>query len=136
MPEEKKRGLFSKIENREDALKVVKDTSMAFFVFAALQAAASFWVGFSGLIDVVVYVVCGFFLRRASSRVAAVILLLLAGGGAAVTFLNRAGANLSGGTNIFLSLFILWVAIRAVEATFKLHGIFAAETDTKETPTT
>src|SRR3990172_7919384 len=101
MPEEKKRGLFSKIENREDALKVVKDTSMAFFVFAALQAAASFWVGFSGLIDVVVYVVCGFFLRRASSRVAAVILLLLAGGGAAVTFLNRAGANLSGGTNIF-----------------------------------
>jgi cobalamin synthase len=42
---EKKKGWFSKIESREDALKVVKDTSSGFFVVAALQAALSFLMG-------------------------------------------------------------------------------------------
>jgi hypothetical protein len=123
----KKMGLFSKIESREDALKVVKDTSMGFFVVAGLQAVLSFFVGFSVLVDAVIYVVGGFFLRRFNSRAAAVVLLLLAIAGAGVTFANKAGANLGGGSNIFLSLIVLWAAIRAVEATFKLCGRFSVE---------
>lgn len=124
----KKMGLFSKIESREDALKVVKDTSLGFFVVAGLQAALSFLVGFSVLFDAVIYVAGGFFLRRFNSRAAAVVLLLLAIAGAGVTFANKAGANLGGGSNIFLALIVLWAAIRAVEATFKLRGRFSAET--------
>jgi hypothetical protein len=126
MAKEKKKGWFSKIQSREDAIKIVKDTSMAFFVVAAIQAGVSFLLGFSGLFDAAIYAVGGFFLRRFNSRAAAIVLLVLVGVVVAVTFANKAGANLGGGTNIILALIVLWAAIRAVDATFKLHGKFAA----------
>jgi hypothetical protein len=66
------------------------------------------------------------FLRRFNSRTAAIVLFILASVAMAVTVANKAGANLGGGTNIILALIVLWAAIRAVEATFKLHGKFAA----------
>jgi hypothetical protein len=127
MTEQKKKRWFSKIESRADALKTVKDTSTAFFVLAALQAALSFILGFSILFDAVIYVVAGLFLRRSNSRVAALVLLVSAVIGAGVTFANKAGADLGGGNNIFLALIVLWAGIRAVEATFKLHGRFAVD---------
>jgi predicted ferric reductase len=136
MPDAKKKGLFSKIETRDDALKAVKDTSMGFFVIAALQAALSFLVGFSVLIDAALYVIGGFFVRRFHSRVAAVALLLLALAGAGVTVANKLGENLGGGNNIFLALIVLWAAVRAVEATFKLHGRFSEKAITVEPPST
>lgn len=132
----KKKGWFSKIESREDALKVVKDTSMGFFAVAGLQAALSFLVGFSVLFDAFIYVVGAFFLRRYNSRAAAVVLLVLALAGAGVTFANKAGANLGGGNNIFLAFIVLWAGTRAVEATFKLRGRFSSEAATGETPRT
>lgn len=134
----KKKGSFSKIESREDALKVAKDTSMAFFVVGGIQAALSFLIGYSVLFDALIYVGGGFFLRRFNSRIAAVVLLVLAVVGAGVTFANKVGANLGGGNNIILALIILWAAIRAIEATFKLHGRFSAENAINEAidPTT
>ena len=126
--QQKKKTWLSKIESREDALKIIKETSMGFFILAGLQAVLSFWLGFSILFDAVIYVVCGFFLRRHNSRAAAVALLLLSILGAGVTFANKAGANLGGGNNIFLALIILWAAIRAVESTFKLRGRFSVDT--------
>ncbi len=123
----KTKGWLSKIESRDDALKVVKDTSMGFFFIAALQVGLSFIMGFSILLDAIIYAVGGFFLRRFGSRAAAVVLLLLATAEAGVTFANRVGANLGGGNNIFLALIILLAAIRAVDATFKLHGRFSSD---------
>jgi hypothetical protein len=35
-------------------------------------------------------------------------------------------AEQQAGKNIFLAVIMLWVGIRAVEATFKLHGKFRA----------
>ncbi len=138
MPEanEKKQKWFAKIETRDDALRVVKDTSMGFFFVAALQAALSFLVGFSIIFDAVIYAFGGFFLRRYNSRAAAVVLLILAVVGTGVTFANRAGADFGGGNNIFLALIVLWAAIRAVEATFKLRGRFSAEAAASEAPRT
>lgn len=118
-------GWLSKIESRDDALKVVKDSSTGFFVVAALGAAASFLVGSSILFDAVIYGVGGFLLRRYNSRAVAVVLLLLSVASAGITLANKAGANLGGGNNIFLAFVILVMAIRAVDATFKLHGRFA-----------
>ena len=134
MAEQKKMGWFSKIESRADALKVVKDTSTGFFVVAAIQAALSFWVGFSVLFDAAIYVVGGFFLRRFNSRVAAIVLLLLALLGAGVTVANKLGENLGGGNNIFLALILLWAAVRAVDATFKLHSKYCVETSPVQPP--
>ena len=124
-PASKKKGFFSKIESRDDALKVVRDTSNAFFFIAILQAALAYLIGLSILFDAVIYAVGGFFLRRFSSRAAAVVLLLLALVGAGVTVANRTGANLGGGNNIVLAVIVLWAGVRAVEATFKLGGRFA-----------
>ena len=134
MAEVKKKGWFSKIESRADALKTVKDASTGFFVVAALQAALSFLVGFSVLIDAAIYVVGGFFLRRFNSRAAAVVLLSLALLGLGVTVANKFGENLGGGNNIFLAAIVLWAAIRAVEATFKLRGRFSADAIPAEPP--
>ena len=126
-PSGKKRGFFSGIESREDALKVAKDASTAFFLIAGLQALLSFVIGFSILLDAAFYLGGGFFVRRFHSRAAAIVLLLLAGISAAVTVGNRMGADLGGGKNVVLALIVFWAAIRAVEATFKLHGRFAGD---------
>ena len=125
MAGEKKKGSFSKIENRDEALKMVRDTSAAFFFVAVLQAVLSYWVGYGVLVDAAIYAIGGFFLRRFNSRAAAVVLLLLALISAGVTVANKTGANIGGGNNIILALIILWAGIRAVEATFKLHGRFS-----------
>ncbi len=127
MTEAIKKGWFSKIESREDALKMVKDASLGFFLVAGIQVLLFFVAGGSALIDAAVYAVCGFFLLRFNSRAAAVILLILAIVAAGVTFANKLGVNLGGGNNIFLALIVLWAAIRAVDATFKLHGRFASD---------
>jgi hypothetical protein len=136
MAELKRKGWLSKIESRADALKVVKDSSMAFFVVAAIQAALSFLVGSSVLIDASIYAIGGFFLRRFNSRAAAMVLLLLAALSAGVTVANRLGENLGGGNNVFLAFIVLWAAIRAVEATFKLRGRYSEEVASSEAPRT
>ncbi|MRR56821.1 MAG: hypothetical protein EG824_01205 [Deltaproteobacteria bacterium] len=125
-----KAGLFSDIQSREDAHKVVKDTSMGFFVVAVIQAAFSIFVGLPLLVDALLYSVGGFCLRRYFSRIAAVTLLILALISTGTTFANMAGANLNGGSNIVLALIVLWAAIRSVEATFKLHGRFLSKENT------
>ena len=58
------------------------------------------------------------------SLVAAVLLLLVSLGQSAVTVLNRLGMTQLGGKNIILAVIMVIVAVRAVEATFKLQGRF------------
>lgn len=131
----RKRVWFSRIKTREDALKMVKDMSMAFLVLAGIQAVLSFAVDSTVLYESAILAVGGFFLRRFNSRSAAVVLLLIAALGIGVTFANAAGADLGGGRNFVLALIVLWAAIRALEATFKLHGQFAVDVqETLRTP--
>jgi len=118
----KKAGWFSKIKDRDDAVKVAKDCGMAFFVIAAIQGAIGVWIAPVLLIDAAIFAVCGFFIRRSYSRTAAVIALLLGLVTVVTTFMNRIGESVGGGNNIILALIVLWAAIRSVEATFKLHG--------------
>ena len=136
MEKEKKKGWFTKIENREDALKMVKDTTTGFFVIAGIIAAISFVLGFSLLIDAALYTAGAFLIRKYNSRAAAVMLLILASVSAGITLANMTGANLGGGNNLFLAIIIFWAAIRAVEATYKLHGRFSAEIAVGEIPRT
>jgi hypothetical protein len=119
---------FSKIEDRDGAIKVVTASASVFIVVAAIQAVVAFFIGYAGLVDAFIYAVLGAILMRFKSRVVAVILFFLAIVATVVTVANAIGAKLGGGTNIFLSLMILWAGVRAVEATFKLHGRFSAAT--------
>ena len=123
----KKAGLFAKITNRDEALKTIKDSSMGLFFVAALQAGLGLFAAPSMLIDGILYAVLAAILLKWKSRVAAILLLLLGGAALVMTALNMAGVTNEGGRNITLAVIIFWVAIRAVEATFKLHGKFATE---------
>ena len=129
MAEDKKskKGMFAKIENRDDALKTIKETSIAFLVVAGIQGALGVFIAPSVLVDAALYAILGLILMKWKARTAAVLLLLLAGLAAVVTVMNKLGIMAEGGTNIILALIVLWAAVRAVEATFKLHGKFAKE---------
>jgi hypothetical protein len=128
MTNEKKKGaLLPKIETREDALKAAKDCGNAFLVVAAIQGAVGAFLAPSMLLDAILFAACGYFVRWKQSRVTAVIALVLAFAALATTIMNKVGQNVGGGSNIFLAIIIVGSAIRAVEATFKLHGRFKQE---------
>ena len=120
-----KKGVFSKIENRDDALKTIKDASIAFLVLAVIQGALGVFIAPSMLVDAALYAILGLILMKWKARTAAVLLLLLAGLATVVTVMNLLGIMAEGGRNIILALIVLVVAVRAVEATFKLHGKYA-----------
>jgi uncharacterized membrane protein len=124
---ESKNGLFSKIESRDHALKTVREASTAFFFLAFLQAAIGIFLFPSMIMDAVILSSLGLMLRIWRSRVAAVLLLLVTGIQGLVTILNRLGVTTQGGTNIILAFIMLVIAVRAVEATFKLHGSYGEE---------
>lgn len=130
MSNNSKKGLFSKIENREDAVKVAKSASTIFFVLAGIQMVAvpivlnSFPI--SLIIDTTTLLVCGLLIRKIYSRIAALIVLLHSLVAIGTTIANNFGANLGGGGgNILAVAILLWSAVRGVESTFKLHGCFA-----------
>jgi hypothetical protein len=50
---EKKIGLFGKIESRDDALKVIKESSYGFLLVAAILGVARIFTDPSNFIDVV-----------------------------------------------------------------------------------
>ena len=118
-------GLLSKITSREIALKIIKESSLVFVLIGIYQGVFSYLAGFySGLIDSVLYIGLGLILHFRASRVAAVILLILSLIAFVVTLLNRIGQTVEGGSNIFFVVVLLFVAIRAVQATYKLRKKF------------
>jgi hypothetical protein len=121
----KKMGLFSKIETRADALKLTRDASIGFLFLAGLQGVLGAMIAPTMLIDAIILGLLGLILMKWCSRTAAVLLLLVSLGQTGVTVLNRMGVTSSGGKNVFLAVLMLIVAVRAVEATFKLQGRFA-----------
>lgn len=118
---------FAKIETKEDALKVIKNTSIGFFVVAGIHGVSGFFLTPALFIDAVLIAVLAYILMQWKVRTAAVILLILACIITITTFLNRAGGISKSNSSILLALIILWAGVRATEATFKLRGKFAKE---------
>jgi hypothetical protein len=118
----KESGLFSPIRERGDALTLINYAAKGFYFVAAIQIVVGFLVLPSAILDGCLYAVFGFFLHKFQSRTAAVLLLLLSAAAMLITVANRLGISEMGGTNIFLAALVLVMSVRAVEATFKLHG--------------
>ncbi len=116
--------LFKFIETKEEALKTIKDASYGFLFLAALTGVASFVLGPALLTDAVLYLVLALLLFWLKSRIVAVLLLVLSCMSLIVTVLNKLGKMDQGGGNVLLAIIVAWVAIKAVEATFKLHKKF------------
>ncbi|MEI6660241.1 MAG: hypothetical protein WCK91_02355 [bacterium] len=119
----KKNAWFGKIETKEEALKVIKDSSNGFYFLAALQIVIGYFLlGLPAIIDGVIFAVLAFLLRKFNSMVVAVLLLLLSVGAVVVTAINQFGGG-TGGRNTILAVIMIWTSIRAVQATFKLHKL-------------
>ena len=122
-PPPKKNNWFGKIETREEALKVIKDSSNGFYFLAVLQIVIGYFLlGASAIVDSVILAILAFLLRKFNSMVVAILLLLLSLAGIVVTGINRFGGG-TGGRNIILAVIMIWVSVRAVQATLKLHKL-------------
>ena len=117
-----KSGLFTPITTGDDALTMIREASLAFFFVAGIQALLGATVASALLTDAVIIAVLATILMKWRSRIAAVMLLVVSSAGLAITVLNGLGITAQGGTNIILAVIMVVVAVRAVEATFKLHG--------------
>jgi hypothetical protein len=135
---------FSKIATQKDALASIQATSSVFLGLGGLQVGASVLLMILGAqgnayvsvptssLDVmvigVVVIVLACALRYLRSRVAATTLLLVSILTITIWLVN-AGANPSGtkapAGNLYLSIVAIGVAIRAMQATFALHGRLA-----------
>jgi hypothetical protein len=122
----KRRGIFSIVRSRDDALHVVADAAIAFLAAAAVLAAMAFLKGWQDLADATLYVVLGFLMWRFRSPAAAFALLLVA----MMRFFVTVGQAIETGavnwTYVLVTIVVLFASIRAVEATLKLIGRFAA----------
>ena len=114
----RKKRFFATIDTREDALRVVRNSSIWVFVVAAIQALFGYEFAPALLFDAALLLVLGIIVWRWHSRTAAVLLLLLAMSGAVLAVRN-------GGQTLVLVIIMLIASARAVEATFMLHGRFA-----------
>jgi hypothetical protein len=124
----KKANLLEPINSRAVALEVIKQSAIAFFVVGIIQGVVGIFLWPTMLFDAVLYVVLGLALLYLRSRIVALLLLLLSGAALVMTVMNSAGITV-GGSNVFVALVVCGAALRAVEATFKLHGRFAHEPD-------
>ncbi len=124
VPPKKKNAWYGKIETKEEALKVIKDSSYGFFFVAVLQAVIGFALGMNLWLDAILYLIFGAILLKFKSRVAAILLLLLTSGALIMTFINKINPDPSsgtGGTNLFLAVIMIWASVRAIQATFGLR---------------
>ena len=118
------KNMFAKIQSRENAISVAKETGTLFMVVAALQGILGLFLQRWLLLDAAIFALCGYFIFSRHSRVAAVIALVISAAAAVSTFMNITGHNVGGGSNIFLALIVAIGGFRAVDATFKLNGAF------------
>jgi hypothetical protein len=125
--EKKKSALISAIRSREDALKIVRQVSYICYFYVALDIVVGIFQKYPMVLDGIgiALLVLGFFLHRFKSRIAATLLLLLTVGMLVLKVVVMFGPFYWGGSNFLIVVVILAVVLmRAVEATFKLHGKF------------
>ena len=126
MAETRKRArLFSSIKTRDDALQMINDAAVGFFLVAGVQAGVLLFTQQTVSMMALIYALLAVVLLKWKSRVVAILLFVAAATSLIVIILNLLGVLTEGDTNLVLTLLLLWVAIRAVEATFKLHDRFA-----------
>lgn len=115
--------LIDKIDTKEKALVIVKETSWLYILFLPILIIIfSFWLGNTfALLDVVIYVFLGLFLYQTKSRIVAGLMLIFALWVLVVTVLAKAGV-MEGGTNIILAALVVLVSFRAIKATTYLRA--------------
>jgi hypothetical protein len=114
--------LFAPIEDRNGARVLAGDLGKTFLIVAVIQTVLALARDPAALVDAALYAVCGAFIWVTASRLAAVLVLLVASGAGVLTVLALLGpVQISWGRHIVLALVTVWIAGRAVQATFDYH---------------
>ena len=107
-----KNKLSWNIKTKEEALQVIKVTSIAFYFVGGLQILFGFIAGIQLIIEGAVLIILAFLLSKFNSKVVSILLLLVS-----CIILFTIHKNIS---NLFLVFIMLWVSIMSCRATFKL----------------
>jgi hypothetical protein len=127
LPDSRRRGIFALIRSREDALHVVTDASVVFLLAAAILAALYLMEGEKTLLDVGLFGFLGVMLWRFTSPAAAITLLIVSVMRLFVTLAQIIDTGELSWLQVVLSVVVILTSIRAAEATLKLMGRFADE---------
>jgi hypothetical protein len=127
LPDSRRRGIFALIRSREDALHVVTDASVVFLLAAAILAALYLMEGEKTLLDVGLFGFLGVMLWRFKSPAAAITLLIVSVMRLFVTLAQIIDTGELSWLQVVLSVVVILTSIRAAEATLKLMGRFADE---------
>jgi hypothetical protein len=125
LSESRRRGIFSLIRSREDALNVVTDTSIVFLLVAAFLATLYVIEGERILLHVGLFGFLGVLLWRFKSPVAAITLLLESLMWLFVTLALLLDTGEVNWIFVVITAIVIATSIRAAEATLKLIGRFA-----------
>jgi len=114
-------GFFDKIREEEDAAKIVRAGSLVFLAAGLFFTIASFWSDREIWLHGAAYIVLGFLLRQFKSRVIASILFVLV----LATLLQQIQLfphrQYAAGASIIIAAVLVFVGVRAIEATHKLR---------------
>lgn len=118
--------LVGRISNTQTAEAIVREMARVLFILSMFQAVMGLMLfkvgGYALLIDAIVFFIFGFLLIRTLSRIIALILLALAIFILITTLSSLIYNGIFGvGTNLILSLIVLFVAIRSTQSTFYCH---------------
>lgn len=120
-------GVFSLIRDRDDALRVIRGAAFAFYL-AALGLIVNAWYGsIQDLVPATACAVLASLMWRFRSPAAAFTLLLIS----IMLFFLTVGMSLETAKvawfYLAVTIVVVFASIRAIEATLKIHGRFAAE---------
>ena len=118
-------GMFSEITSRKHAVKVTRGCAGAFYMIAAIQGLIGYFIVPEMIFSGVVWAFFSSLLLMFKSRIVSIILVLLAADFAVAMVLNSLDPDsVGGGGGIWMAVFILLVAGRALLATISLNGKF------------
>jgi hypothetical protein len=122
--DKKKFSLLKWIDNREEALKTIKESAYVFLFIAILNGVTGFFISSLLIGYAIIFSILAILLLWLKSRIVAVLLLLVSGSSLVMTLLRNFNSTKAGGPSIILAIIVFWISIKALEATFKLHGKF------------
>ena len=125
----KKISLFGTINSRKAALEVIQQSMIVFGGLGIYQLILSFKYFPSIRLEAIFLIALALLLALWKSRLAAIVILLLTGMAFITGVLEALRLTPQGFVFVFIALVLLWLAIKVVEATFKLHGRLANEPD-------
>ena len=120
----KKFTLLKWIDNREEALKIIKESSYVFLFIAVLNGVTGFFISPLLISYAIIFSILAILLLWLKSRIVAVSLLLVSVSSLVMTLLRNFNSTKAGGPSIILAIIVFWISLKASEATFKLHGKF------------